>query len=68
MEAEYRLISLKLRNTDYTLNLKLSSSIEESSKMTALLYVKEFLMQKIKADDVKFYYDEFNPTNEEEIL
>jgi hypothetical protein len=36
--------------------------------MTVLLYVKEYLTTKLKAEEITLYFDEENMTNEEEIL
>ena len=36
--------------------------------MTVLLYVKEYLKTKLKAEEITLYFDEENLTNEEEIL
>jgi len=36
--------------------------------MTVLLYVKEYLKTKLKAEEITLYFDEENMTNEEEIL
>lgn len=45
-----------------------SLQVSQNSQMTTLLFVKDYLKTRLKAEEITLYFDEENLTNEEEIL
>ena len=48
--------------------MAMDQSLSPARLMTALLFAKDFLSQKIEIKDLDLMFDQDNPTNEEEII